>query len=444
MNVRASRQERQRTIRLVLCAGTAACVLAVLTPGVFSQTEAPGLQMPILDVPMVPAEPMAPPTTVEEADAMTATLYPDDREIADPAPANSDGEPARPWKLTLHGGASVIYDSNIFIAPAHRQADLLTTLSSGLRFALGDWLAQQENFLVFDYTLSGLVFASHPSQDTVEQLAMLDAQWRRARFTFALQFRFQDLSSPNVDVGNRTRRRLYETALLNKYEISDKTYIEANLHSNVDDYSREISSTEWIGRFWFNYRSTPKLTFGAGTSVGHLDVEDSPGQTFGQLLVRTSYTATEKLSFEAYGGVEIRHLETGDRVFPVLNATAGYRPFEATEVTVSAYRKVENSALLAGENYTITGFTAEASRTVRAGCDFIFAGGYNHSDYSAASRRDATSRADSYYFVRPSLRFDVARRLHVEVFYLYQQNDSTYAPTAFQDTQAGALARFDY
>ncbi len=396
------------------------------------------------DEPLTPAEPITPPTTVKEAEAMMEVLYPDDRNVADQTSANSDGEPARPWKLTLQGGASAIYDTNIFIAPNHQQADLLFTLSSGLKFAWGDWQAQQENFLVAGYTLSGLLFVDHPGQDTIEQQAALDAQWRLARLTLAVQFRFQDLSSANVDVGNRTRRLLYETTLLNKYELSDKTSLEANLYNHIADYSTEISSTEWISRLWFNYRPTPKLTVGAGMSVGYLDVERSPGQTFEQLLARASYSATEKLSFEAYGGVELRQLETGDRAFPVLNVSGSYRPFEATELKLTAYRKVQNSALLSGENYTVTGFTTEASRSLRAGWDLVLAGGYNHSDYSAASWRNATAREDSYFFVRPSLRFEVARRLHAEVFYLYQQNDSTYAPTAFRDAQVGALVRFDY
>ena len=444
MNVRAGRQKHSRTIRLILRGGIAACTLAMLPCHVFAQAEEPGLQTPTQDLPLAPAEPMVPPTTVDEADTMMATLYSEGRDVADETPANSDGESARPWKLTLHASASAIYDTNIFIAPRHPQADLLFTLSPGLKFAWGDWLVQENNFLVFDYTLSGLLFVDHPAQDTIEQQASLDAQWRLARLTLGVQFRFQDLSSPNVDVGNRTRRRLYETALLNKYELSDKTYLEANLYSNVDDYETEISSTEWIGRFWLNYRWTPKLTVGAGTSAGYLDVESSPGQTFEQLLARASYAATEKLSFEAYGGVELRQLATGDRAFPILNVSGSYRPFEATELKVTAYRKVQNSALLAGENYTITGFTAEASRSLRAGWDLVLAGGYNHSDYSAASRRDALAREDSYFFFRPSLRFEAARRFHAEIFCLYQQNDSTYAPTAFRDTQVGASLRFDY
>ena len=444
MNASARRQHFFRTIQFVLRGGVAACALAVLPCHVFAQTEDPGLPLATQEDPPVPTEPMKPPTTVQEAETMMGALYPDNGNATEQAPANPEGEPTRPWKLTLQAGASAIYDTNIFIAPRHPQADLLFTVSPGIKFAWGDWLAQQGNFLVAAYTLSGLLFVAHPGQDTIEQQGSLDAQWRLARLTLAMQFRFQDLSSANVDVGNRTRRLLYDTALLNKYELSEKTYLEANLYNHIADYSTEISSTEWIARFWFNYRPTPKLTVGSGASVGYLDVEHSPGQTFEQGLLRASYSATEKLSFEAYGGVELRQLETGDRAFPVLDISGSYRPFEATELKLTAYRKVQNSALLAGENYTVTGVTIEASRSVRAGWDLVLAGGYNYGGYSAASQRRATAREDSYFFVRPALRFEMAHRLHAEVFYLYQQNDSTYAPTAFHDAQVGALVRFDY
>ncbi len=432
-----------KPFRHFLRAGVAAAALAVMPCPVLAQSDEAAVEPMPQDPSLVPPVPMAPPTTMEQADALADTLYPDER-AEDQVPASSQGVPTRPWKLTLHGSVSEVYDSNIFIASRHREADLVSTLSPGFKFTLGDWLEQKGNYVTLDYTLSGLIFADHSSQDAIEQEAALDAQWVQARFTFGLQFRFQDLTSPDIDVGDRTRRRIYETALLSKYEIREQVYVEANLYNVVSDYETRLSSYEWIGRFWLDYASTPKMTFGPGVSVGYLNVENSPSQTYERVLGRMTYSATDKLLFEADGGVEIRQAGHHDRVEPILNITGTYHPYEATELKLTASRKVQNSAALAGENYTFTGVDVEVSRTVRAGCDLVLGGGYGHSDYQPTESNRAREREDDYFFVKPSVRFLVAERLHVDFFYLYQENESTRGLSSFGDHQAGARIRFDY
>lgn len=390
-----------------------------------------------------PAVPITPPTTVDEADAMAKTLYgaPD---VPAEEPPNPEGQPARPWKFTLHGEVIAAYDSNIFITRRNPKSNYVFNLSPGFTFSWGDWKAQQESFVVVDYTLTQLLFVENPKEDAIEQEAVVDGQWRLAHFSIALHSTFEDLTSPDIDIGARTRRRLFRTGVIDRYDISDATYVEANFYNNISDYTTRLSSVEWIGRFWFNYKPTEKLTTGAGLSIGRLDVQHSPGQTFEQVLGRVIYAPTEKLSFEGDGGLEFRQIEGSDRVSPVFNIAGSYKPWEATEIKVAAYRKVENSASVAADNYTITGFSVEGKRTLRSGLDFVLAGGFNHSDYNGTTGHNVPLRIDNYFFIRPSLRFELARRMHIELFYEYQQNASTNLSTAFDDTQAGVEFRYDY
>ena len=392
----------------------------------------------------VPPVLATPPTTAEEAQAFSDAFYGPNATAEERQPDTPEGVPTRPWKLTLHGSLSEIYDSNIFISDRHPQSDSVTTLSPGLKFVWGDWQEQKANFLTFDYTLSGLLFADHASQDAVEQEASLDAQWALARLTIALQFRFEDLTSPDLDVGNRTRRRLFETALFNKYALRDQESVELNLFNRVSDYQTQLSSSEWSGQGWFNYAPTPKLTVGPGFVAGYLSVELSPAQVYQQVLARVNYAADGKLSFAAYGGVEVRETGQGTRVEPILNAAATYLPTVATTLTLTAYRKTENSALLAGEDYVSSAVSVEASRTVRSGCDLVLGGGYNHLDYLRTDGAGAPERRDDYFFVRPAARFTVARRLNLELFYQYQRDDSTRRVSSFGDHQTGVRLRFDY
>ena len=435
---------RDRLGRLLRGGAVAAVLLAAAPFPAAGQTgEAADDPSPLTPLPVPPAL-ATPPTTVEEAQAFSDAYYGPDPTAQEQQPVTPEGVPGRPWKLTLHGAVSEIYDSNIFISDQHPQSDFVTTLSPGLKFTWGDWQEQKANFLTFDYTLSGLLFAEHASQDTVEQEAALDARWALAHLTIALQFRFEDLTSPDLDVGNRTRRQLFETGLFNKYAPRDQESIEFNLFNRVADYRTQLSSYEWSSQSWFNYAPTPKFTLGPGLIVGYLSVERSPAQTYQQALARVNYAADGKLSFQAYGGIEVRETGLGTRVEPILNVAATYRPAEATALTLTAYRKTENSALLTGEDYLSSGVSIEASRTVRSGCDVVLGSGYDHLDYYRTGRDESLERRDDYFFVRPAIRFTVARRLNIELFYLYQQDASTQRIASFSDHQTGVRLRFDY
>src|SRR5205823_4953526 len=146
---------------------------------------------------------------------------------------------------------------------------------------------------------------------------------------------------PDIDVSERTKRRLYRTTTRAKYDLGDKTYLDADLQNRVADYVTHLSSTEWQTHFWFNYNWTQKVTVGTGISGGVLDVELSGEQTYEQALTRVTYAGTEKLSIEADGGVEFRQTnDNSNIVTPVFMLTATYRPFEATQLKLSASRHI--------------------------------------------------------------------------------------------------------
>ncbi len=184
-----------------------------------------------------PPVPIVPPTTPEEAAQLSQQLYPEPPEST-PEPSAETNSEQRPWKFTLSAKLGATYDSNIFIAPDHAKGDFIYSLSPGLTFAYGDFRLREENFIILNYDLGIIRFAHYTGEDAIEQQASLGAQMHFARLTLGLTFRFQDLSGPDVDAGDRTRRRLYETALLNRYELSDKTYAELNFQNNVNNYER--------------------------------------------------------------------------------------------------------------------------------------------------------------------------------------------------------------
>lgn len=389
------------------------------------------------------ALPLTAPTTPEEADALLRQMYPDATEPETRTEDQANGS-RKPWKLTLHADVAATFDDNIFISRENKVSDMIYTLSPGFTLGLGDFVQREENFLLVDYTATGLLFNDNTQEDAFEQLANLVSQWHFSRLTLGAQFTFQDLAGSSIDVGNRTKRTIYESSLSAKYDVSEKTFVEGDLQNIVSNYATELNSTEWQGHVFFNYKWTPKITAGVGISGGVLDVDLSGQQTYEQALGKLTYITTEKLSFEGEGGVEVRQTSSEERVTPVFTVSASYNPFEATTVRLSAYSRTENSASLAGEDYTTTGASLAIHRTIWHRFDVGVSGGYEHSDYENVNGTANASRKDNYFFVQPSIQFDVWSWARAEVFYLYRRNDSTISQSAFADNQVGLQFDFSY
>ena len=382
--------------------------------------------------------PTNPPTTPEEADAMLRALYPEESALGAEGEAAKSEVPRKRVNVAFRTSAAVTYDDNIFISPDDKQGDFIFSLTPGVTVGLGDYFERREAFLLFDYAATGLLFAEHSSENAVEQQAYIEGQYRLAKLTLGGEFRFLDLSGSNVEVGGRVERRFYQTSLFAKYDLSDKTYLDADFRHTVVDYETLLDSTESTARFWFNYRATPKLTVGVGAGAGVLETDRSGQQTYEQALGRVAYTPTEKLSFRAEAGVELRQSDEVDgRVNPVFSLAATYLPFAETQVKLSAYRRVESSAILVGQNFTITGVRAEITRRIKGRFDVALAGGYEHTDYNSVARSSGNSRTDNYFFVRPSVRFPITRRAQVEAYYLHRQNDSSQSRSGFENNQTG-------
>ncbi|MBA3961434.1 MAG: outer membrane beta-barrel protein [Chthoniobacterales bacterium] len=197
-------------------------------------------------------------------------------------------------------------------------------------------------------------------------------------------------------------------------------------------------------RLWWNYKWSPELTLGGGLSGGILEVEESATQAYEQALGRMTYSATDKLSFELDGGIELRQTDETARATPVFSLTGTYLPFAATQLQLSAYRHVENSAVFVGEDYTATGVKLEARHTWRGSYDLILAAAYEHSDYQTVSGSSGPSRQDNAFVVRPAVQCKLRSWAQVELFCEYRHNASTLGRFSFRDSQVGLQVTFAF
>jgi hypothetical protein len=341
--------------------------------------------------------------------------------------------------------AGVVYDDNIFISSSDEESDFVWNITPGLMLGSGDYVGEQANFLTLFYAPSFILFTDNTDEDAVDHDARMRAVLMEGPWKVTLDQRFQALSGAQVDVGDRVDRNVYATHLALQYEISPKTTLEVTGRQLINDYDRLSDFNEWNAGVAADYAITPKVKLGLGVVGGWLDVDGSANQTYQQVLLRASYTLTEKVMATGAIGAEFRQFQGDEdnRTSGVFDLGVTYRPWVNTAVRVEGYRRNQNSVVLADQNYTATGFSAGVRQMFRDKYAVSLAGGYENADYDATSTSVNANREDNYFLVRVGFDWTVIDRLTFGAFYQYRQNDSN-TPFEFTNNQVGLAAAYQF
>lgn len=382
------------------------------------------------------------PQTSAEAEALEQLLYPEYTPLDEPV---AEAFSSR-WNARLRASLGMRYDNNILLSSRSKQSDLVFTLTPGLTLARGDFESRKANYILLDYAPSALLYTRHSNHNAVNHDANAGVQWRKERYTLLLKARFLDITGPNTDIGRYTRWQVYESDLLARNELSEKTALEASLRNRVINYRDGLDSVEWTANGWWSYRHSPKLTAATGLAAGQLTLQDSDAQTYLRPQLRASYQASEKLSAEGAGGLDIRWFGSGagERVNPVWEAGACYLPTEAAALKMSVYRRIEGAASIIGADYTLTGAAIELRYTLSSRFELALIGGYERSDYHSISPTPAPSRHDNYFYTRPALRAVFSDKLNVDLFCQYRRNVADPGNYGFSNIQAGVTFCLSY
>ena len=368
--------------------------------------------------------------------------------------ADASGIPRR-FHYELKLGIRGIYDDNINNGHLNRSSDYTTAIEPSLLLALGDSGPKQENYLLFVYAPSAMIYAEHGENNAIQQLVHLEAQYRFSRLTLNIREDIQMLDGTNLDiatatgtvtdranldVSGRTKVNIFNTRLDASYYLAGKTFISSDLGLTINDYNSLISSQAVYENVFLNYVYGPKLTVGVGGGAGYNSVEQpNPDQTFEQAALRVQYQATGKITLNATGGVEFRQFD-GNRdtyITPVFDVGATYNIFDGTTFTLNATRNTMNSAVLGGQDFSNTnvifGVTQRLLQRFAVGVTV----GYERSDYFSTIFGIDSTRNDNYYFVQPSVDVAVTRFWSVGAYYLRRQNDSSLDSFTFYDNQFG-------
>ena len=373
------------------------------------------------------------------------------------APArNTDMGVPRRFHYQLQLSVRSVYDDNINLLNTNRISDFYTSIEPALMLGFGDTEARTENYLRLDYMPAVFIFADHSENNSVQHVVRLEGQYRVNRLTLNLSQMVQIMDGVdvqtqntsggleqqvNLDVAGRTRFDIYNTHLNAAYYVTGKTFLSAGADYTNTNYSSLISSEVITGNFFVNYNYSPKVVVGLGGTFGYDQVDEpNPDQTFEQANLRVSYQATGKIDFAGSVGVEFRHFEGDTRdthTAPVFELGVNYTPFDGTKISLTANRRILNSAVLAQQNYTVTNITVGIQQRLVQRVFLSFNGGYENSDYFSTTGSTAPSRNDDYFFVQPSIAVSVTRFWTVGAYYLHRVNSSSFDAFEFHDNQVG-------
>lgn len=362
----------------------------------------------------------------------------------------------RKWKVIRFGGLGVTSTDNLFISATDTRSDVSFRLSAGLAVGWGDYSDEvrqlggferyfvplnleventRQTFVFAKYSATASFFMENGDEDAVDHDVLLAGRWESGKLTLGTRLRFQTLSDPDIDVGDRAQRTVYGGEITSSYAVSEKTSVELNVFNRSYDFDEQLDWSEWILEDWFNYQILPKTKVALGTRLGLADVQEAATQTFEQLVARVIYYPGAKLGLSLDGGVEWRQFgdDGGDDVFSVFNFTASYQPFDGTELSLSAFRRNSSSVSIADEIITATGISARAQQRFFQRYYLTLEGGYQDSDYRSTRTGDAAGRDDQTTYLRPGVAFDITKFFTAEAAYQYRRNDSSRADLGFTE-----------
>jgi hypothetical protein len=367
----------------------------------------------------------------------------------------SSGEPRRfhyELRLTVRG----VWDDNIFISHTNRVSDYYFAIEPEITIGVGDIEGRGRAYLRLDYMPSAILFVDHSNQDAFNNLIHLEGGYSTGRLKLSLAEDVALLESANLnsiydttglwantDASAPTRVNIFNTRLRANYELTGKLSLQGEFDSSILFYPNHISSYTASAGLYLYYNWLPKVSVGVGGTFGYDWVDDpTTNQSFEQVNARLNYEVTAKVGLYASAGAEFRQFDgnRGEYTTPVFEIGSTYHPFEGTNLTLAAGRRIYNSGFQPNQDFVTTYVVARFQQRLFQRVYFGLGGGYENSDYFATDRNVSAPRDDNYWFIEPSVDVLITRWLSTGVYYLHRQDSSNVDFFSFYDNQVGVRA----
>ena len=382
------------------------------------------------------------PVTDPNIDAMPVLPEPEMQEVEIPKEADS-----RLWRIRPFLKTGVTYDDNIFITNTNRTADIIYNVEGGFAFEMGDYRDLYNNYLLLEYLASGFFFTNHPAQNSLDQSYSLLAQYRITQLAIQLESTFQSLDGADRQVGAFTSRVLFFNALRFVYAHSEKTNIDFEINQRTSYYPQQISSYTTEAQLGFDYEILPKVRVGLEGIAGVNQVQDSPNRVYQTLNGLIAYDVAGKLDLNASMGIQFNQYTSGGepmRILPVFAVGMDYQLFPKTSLSLEAYRNMQASPSLQGQDYIATGLELGITQKLAQKIALGLAFGYENDTYVANMESVEATRVDNFYFFRPEISYSFLKYLNANLSYEYRANDSTIQQDSWFDNQVNLELSLDF
>ncbi len=369
-----------------------------------------------------------------------------------------------PRRLQYEISATVrgVWDDNIYNSSFHKVSDFYFTLEPSLYVGLGGGDSDSVNTLSFRYQPSVFLFLDNDQNDAVQHLIQLAGSHRFGHLSLSLSqdvriLEGTDLNSltdptghqANTDVSGRNSHQIYTTQLSGSYDLTGKLFLSGGANFYADEYGGSlISSQNYGGNVYLNYIYSDKMVVGVGGTGGYNTVNGGANndQTFEQANVRLNYRATAKISLGATAGAEFREISgvSGIEIRPVYTLSATYTPFDGTAISLTGSSQTFNSASFAGQDYSETTINFSVQQRFMQRFFLGFAAGYTNSNYFSAAQGVTATRNDDFYYIDPSIDFNITRYWTFGAYYVHREDSSSFAFFSFKDNQVGLRTRLTF
>ena len=309
--------------------------------------------------------------------------------------------------------------------PGSSDTQFFATISPEIDVTLGE--PATGKLLALQYFGSLIAGDVDGRQTPYDQSFALRGIFTLTKLTLGVGLQVTEFSGGDRDFGGRSvNRGLVSLALTGNYQYSEKTSIESDLTVPVrifqlGDNSAGVSSTNFL-----NYAYSPVTTVGAGFAVGALTVEDNSTQVYEQALVHIIHNGGP-LVINGTLGVEFRDTGHREEINPILGIGAVWQFREGTALSLTAERRVFNSAANSGDNYVGSDVALTLSQRLGDRMQATASVGYENASYDNASgRRNAFSdREDNYVVVQGGVVAKLGRRWSASALATYGNNQSS-------------------
>jgi hypothetical protein len=376
---------------------------------------------------------------------------------------------AGPFIARPHISYQFLYGSGIQSSPGDQQDTIIQTLSPGVLFELGRHWS-------LDYTPTLRFYSDSHFKNEFDNSVSLVGSTTYENWTLGLSQSFNESSSPEVETAAQTDQQNYSTTISASYTFNDKisldmsanqtlTYVDNpfgtnNFNTNNPSANQNLNqdSMSWSTTEFINYNFWPRFNVGVGGTLGYVNVNIGPNQTFEDLNGRFNWRATDKISLQINGGMEFVQFSGGgelgagesDLATPIFSVSIQYQPFKNTQISLSGSRAVSPSSFFILDSVTeTTSVTLGVSQRLLTKYSLSLSGGYTKTDYTQSFQFGGMSiplsdRTDNSWNFNAQLSRAIWKRGTIAATYTYSTDSSSQPGFGYSSNQIGIQFSYNY